>query len=107
MNSLEVHEIGNKLSIIMLSASLSSLAITHHMYWLWHFAEACYFCTIRSWQEYYHKLMVNYKLNKSDVRCFYRFLQGAKFASSIFLFTNNEQDQYTTAKKMLFDCLTK
>ncbi len=34
------------------------------------FAEACYFCTIRSWQEYYHKLMVNHKLNENGVHSF-------------------------------------
>ncbi len=84
MNSLEVHEIGNKLSIITLSASFNLIGNYSSYVSVVTFAEACYFCTIRSWQEYYRKLMVNYKSNKSGVHSFLTFLQGAELVSSFF-----------------------
>lgn len=101
MNSLEVHEIGNKLSIITLSASFNLIGNYSSYVSVVTFAEACYFCTIRSWQEYYHKLIVNYKLNQSGVHSFLRFLPEAKLVSSMsvirwfFLIIIQQSDELT------------
>lgn len=67
MNSLEVHEIGNKLSIITASASLTSSAITHHMYQLWHSRKHVIFAPL----DHDRNIIINWWLiiNQTKVEC--------------------------------------